>query len=194
MKILKAILAGTYVFLILLLLLMNLRGCSSNNVRNAGTPTEQNGSINNPGEQAPPVSQPVEDAERSVRQAEQTGSSGALKITLLWDFEADIDLHVIQPNGNEIYFKKASDPSTGGSLDVDNRIGNSGAAENIYWNNPPQGTYSVYVRYYGPSSSTKVAGQGPCTVVIMQEGKEAEVYRVQMTQVEQTAKIVDVVI
>ena len=81
---------------------------------------------------------------------------GDLKITLLWDFEGDIDLHVIEPNGNEIFWDNKVDRSTGGTLDVDNRRGGHASAENIYWEQPPKGQYKVYLHYFDKSSSSGV--------------------------------------
>ena len=45
----------------------------------------------------------------SVREAEAVGESGDLKVTLLWDFPGDIDLHVVQPNGRQIYYQHKHD-------------------------------------------------------------------------------------
>lgn len=162
MKLLRLILGLIYPILIILLLLLNLKSCN---------PT-------------PPESAPEVENEDAVRQAEQTGNSGALKVTLLWDFEGDIDLHVKQPNGREIYFGNLSDPSSGGMMDTDNKDGGQGSAENIYWENPPKGRYEVYLHYYQESQATFVAGSGVCTVVIFQEGREPATYKVRMTRVE----------
>ncbi|WP_112319109.1 DUF2135 domain-containing protein [Porphyromonas cangingivalis] len=115
-----------------------------------------------------------------VRQAESIGSTGALKVTLLWNFHADIDLLVKQPNGKVIYYKEKKDTSTGGYLDVDNREGGNGAAENIFWDEPPTGQYTVALNYYGKSQSGK-AEAGTCTIVVFQEGREPVAYNVNMS-------------
>ncbi len=49
---------------------------------------------------------------------------------MIWDTDADLDLHVIEPGGKEIYWE---DPKgeQGGELDVDNTKGLG--PENIYW-------------------------------------------------------------
>jgi hypothetical protein len=70
---------------------------------------------------------------------------GEIKVTLTWDFVADIDLHIIEPSGNRIYFANAVSTS-GGFLDFDNRI--AYGPENIYWEDAPEGTYHVYVDHY----------------------------------------------
>ncbi|HEY2511854.1 MAG TPA: hypothetical protein VGI39_13390 [Polyangiaceae bacterium] len=52
-------------------------------------------------------------------------SQGDLVVTLTWDDEADLDLHVVDPNGNEIYwagqssFPSAVDGGDYGYIDVD---------------------------------------------------------------------------
>jgi hypothetical protein len=84
--------------------------------------------------------------------------SGDPQFTLLWDSEADLDLHVIEPGGAEIY---CEDPKgrSGGELDVDNAKGFG--PENVYWlrdvegaagpvKGPgPPGVYRWFVVYSG---------------------------------------------
>ena len=71
---------------------------------------------------------------------------GDPQFTLLWDTEVDLDLHVIEPGGKEIYWE---DPkgTFGGELDVDNTKGFG--PENIYWLHVVEGT------------GEKVKGPGP---------------------------------
>ena len=71
---------------------------------------------------------------------------GDPQFTLLWDTEVDLDLHVIEPGGKEIYWE---DPkgTRGGELDVDNTKGFG--PENIYWLRQQEGT------------NEKVLGPGP---------------------------------
>ena len=57
----------------------------------------------------------------------------------------DIDLHVIDPNGDRICFYQMTSPS-GGYLDRDDRHGPG--PEHIHWDNAPAGTYKIYVHYY----------------------------------------------
>ena len=167
----------------------NCNGCSREETPSLPPPTQLMDSI-----QVPPVpeSDDVEidtTATEVVRQAESIGSKGALKVTLLWNFHADIDLHVKQPNGKVIYYKEKKDTSTGGYLDVDNREGGDGAAENIFWNEPPTGQYLVALNYYGKSQSGK-AESGTCTIVVFQEGREPVAYNVNMSTLKECKNIV----
>lgn len=176
MKTLKFILGSIYPILIILLLLANIKAC------------QKNEPILRPEQ---PVVEPV-DTTNVVRQAEQTGKSGNLKVTLLWNFEGDIDLHVLQPNGKEIYYDRKTDESTGGALDVDNQDGGNGSAENIYWEEPPKGEYTVSLVYYKESKSTGVAGSGTCKIVVFQEGKEPETYTSNLSRVKESKNVVKI--
>lgn len=143
-KKLQGVLAGVYALLIALLLLNNCHGCDG------------------PEEQALP---PTEDTTAEER-ASNIGNDGDIKITLLWDFPGDVDLHVTQPNGNELYFQNMRDRSTGGELDVDNRQGGRGSAENIYWRTPPEGRYLVELVMYRVDSQAPRGGQAKVVVKV----------------------------
>jgi hypothetical protein len=108
------------------------------------------------------------------------GGRGRLKVTLMWNFFGDIDLHVTQPGGVEIYFDHNQDPDTGGFLDVDNRVGGSQSAENIFWENPPKGEYKVELVYF--KDSGKQPSEGTCRVVVLEEGKDPKIFDVYMSQ------------
>lgn len=125
---------------------------------------------------------PVAVGDDVIAEAEGIGGNGDLKVTLLWDFPADIDLHVSQPSGHEIFFRNPSDPQSGGSLDVDNRVGGPGAAENVFWTNPPKGQYTVWIHYFQPSLVSGEEGAGPCTVVVMKKGERPLTYRAAMNR------------
>jgi len=72
---------------------------------------------------------------------------GDPQFTLLWNNDADLDLHVIEPGGKEIFWEEPTGRK-GGELDVDNTRGYG--PENIYW----------LVDSEGPGSE-KVKGPGP---------------------------------
>jgi len=47
---------------------------------------------------------------------------GALRISLAWSNYDDLDLHVLEPTGHEIYFDNKQSKKTGGKLDVDMNV------------------------------------------------------------------------
>ncbi len=76
---------------------------------------------------------------------------GRLQITLTWDRPGDMDLHVVPPSGERIYFGHRS--AAGGQLDRDDTRGTG--PENIYWDAaPPSGDYTICVNPYSVSSVT----------------------------------------
>ena len=84
------------------------------------------------------------------RQDDLKGESGDLRINLQWYCKTDLDLHVIDPCGNEIYFSRRKATCNGGTgildLDANALFGTtSRPQENIYWLKPSSGVYTVKV-------------------------------------------------
>ena len=77
--------------------------------------------------------------------------SGDVQVTLSWNVDSDVDLHVVDPQGNEVYWGNKSVPS-GGELDLDSNAGcriDGVRNENVTWQgNAPNGTYKVRVDYW----------------------------------------------
>jgi hypothetical protein len=79
--------------------------------------------------------------------------TGDIQVTLRWDGPADIDLEVVDPFGESIWFENPISVS-GGELDVDANAGCEEEArnpvENIFWpvGQAPEGPYEVYVYYF----------------------------------------------
>ena len=76
-------------------------------------------------------------------------ASGDVEVTVSWDSHADLDLHVADPNGDEVYFDSETVES-GGELDLE--AGNCSPPdpvrnEHIAWTggSPPPGLYEVRV-------------------------------------------------
>lgn len=102
-----------------------------------------------------------------------SAQSGGLKVTLLWLGKTDVDLHVIEPNQDEIYYNNMQSNS-GGTLDLDSNAGcslDNVNHENVFWQRPASGEYVVRVAFFddceaenaGPQSSAwkvKVEGCG----------------------------------
>jgi hypothetical protein len=79
--------------------------------------------------------------------------SGDVQVTLIWTNGADLDLHVVDPQGSEIYFGQPTSAS-GGEIDHDDTAGcgTSGShVENIFWpsGGAPSGGYEAYVDNFG---------------------------------------------
>ena len=95
---------------------------------------------------APP---PPEFRERLER--EQGQQIGDVRITLLWNNYNDLDLHCIDPRGEEIFYSHKRSASRG-ELDVDQNVSpeTDKPVENIYWpkGGAPEGTYKVYVNHF----------------------------------------------
>jgi len=77
--------------------------------------------------------------------------SGRLRITLTWGTPGDVDLHVLTPGGERIYYAHRS--AAGGQLDRDDTSGTG--PENVYWDGaPPPGAYTICVDPYRVSGAT----------------------------------------
>jgi hypothetical protein len=89
--------------------------------------------------------------------------SGTLQISLSWGTPDDLDLHVVEPSGNEIYYANRQS-SDGGVLDLDSNpacsIDNIDN-ENVTWPNatPPAGQYIVRTDFYESCSGLSPAYQ-----------------------------------
>ncbi|MBJ8343301.1 YfaP family protein [Antrihabitans sp. YC2-6] len=77
--------------------------------------------------------------------------TGEVQVSTSWDADSDVDLHVIDPNGNEIYFANTTS-AEGGSLDLDSNAActiDGVRNENVTWDqDAPPGEYSVRVAYF----------------------------------------------
>ena len=78
--------------------------------------------------------------------------TGDVQVTLSWDVDSDVDLHVVEPNGEELYYGRPRSAS-GGELDLDSNAGcdiDHVRNENVTWpiGRAPRGTYSVRVDYW----------------------------------------------
>lgn len=83
--------------------------------------------------------------------------TGTVQITLTWDDAVDLDLHVFEPSGEEIYFAHRQS-ATGGQLDRDTQCQSTttGRPENVFWSaTAPRGAYTVKVhRFPNPSCNS----------------------------------------
>lgn len=118
---------------------------------------------------------------------------GKLKVSLSWDQENDVDLHVMEPNGEHIYFANRNS-SNGGRLDLDSNAAcgiDNINNENIYYEDDPEviiehGEYEVLVDlwsncnipantsytvrvFYGNTEITPTVGNNPHTGILTPE-------------------------
>lgn len=80
--------------------------------------------------------------------------TGDVQVTLIWNTLNDLDLHVTDPAGEEVYFNHPFSAS-GAILDVDANLGcnrniTPSPVENIFWPTgaAPRGAFRVEVNYY----------------------------------------------
>ena len=86
-------------------------------------------------------------------------AGGDIQVSVTWDTEADVDLHVVEPGGAEIYFGSPTSGS-GGQLDIDANAACSTSnltQENVGWapGTAPTGTYIVRVDYWDACGATQ---------------------------------------
>lgn len=102
--------------------------------------------------------------------------TGAIQVTAAWNTDSDIDLHVTDPMGEEVYYGHRAS-SSGGQLDHDANAACSIApptVENVYWStpNPPRGRYTVRVVAYDMCNSSHT----PVTLSIAVGGRVIGTY------------------
>lgn len=91
-------------------------------------------------------------------------SSGPLTFRLTWASADDLDLHVIDPTGFEIYFNAMQSPS-GGRLDAD--VVCTPGTETVSWGaNAPRGTYVFWANY----SSACTANRNAAFTITVSQG------------------------
>ena len=74
-----------------------------------------------------------------------------LRISLEWFNYDDLDLHVVEPGGNRIYFRSKYSQKGEGSLDVDMNAGGGVTrepVENVAYTRAPEGVYRVVVHNF----------------------------------------------
>ena len=87
---------------------------------------------------------------------------GFMRCSLHWFNYDDLDVHVAEPNGHEIYYGNRCSYNTGGTLDVDMNAGSGktrDAVENIVWTDRSRlapGRYTVWVNQFNKRESIDV--------------------------------------
>ena len=101
--------------------------------------------------------------------------TGEVQVSAAWDAQTDVDLHVIDPNGEELYYGNLTSASNG-TLDLDSNAAcaiDGKRNENVTWpfGSAPHGTYTVRLDYWSSCSlpqtrwvvTVRVQGQPPQT-------------------------------
>jgi len=102
--------------------------------------------------------------------------TGDVQVTVSWDTNSDVDLHVVDPNGWEIYWGSTQSPS-GGRLDLDSNVAcaiDGVRNENITWDvgTAPSGMYTVRVDYWSACGVNATN-----YTVLVNNGGEIEIFR-----------------
>lgn len=122
----------------------------------------------------PPPPPRQEDAERARREGAR---SGRVQIILAWDDRNDLDLMMICPNGERLYFDHRR--ACGAELDVDRNAGNSALTatpvENIVFAaEPAPGRYRIMVWHF--QNNPPAPASSPYRVTIKREGRPDQVF------------------
>ena len=107
-----------------------------------------------------------------VSESNLQGSQGKFRVHLEWGTIDDLDLHLIIPDGQEIYYSNKNVTANGcnGHLDVDANAGSytDKPQENIFWDDKaPEGRYKVNVHCYTYRSG---ASSIPFVITVFSEG------------------------
>lgn len=102
--------------------------------------------------------------------------AGDVQVSVAWDAPTDVDLHVVDPAQEEIYFANTTSAS-GGTLDLDSNAActiDNINNENITWpiGGAPSGQYSVSLVYWSACTQP----QSNYTVTIFVRGQSAQTF------------------
>lgn len=88
--------------------------------------------------------------EESLGEIKGTPGNPRFNLQFTNSAKVDLDIHVLTPNGTEIYYYRPTGQK--GQLDLDCLCGDckNGPNENVFWTpgTAPSGTYKVWVEYY----------------------------------------------
>lgn len=103
--------------------------------------------------------------------------TGEIQVSVSWDAPSDVDLHVVDPSGEEIYFGNRQSES-GGELDLDSNPAcslDNVNNENITWpeDGAPRGEYVVRVNYWADCG----VAETNYVVTIQVQGRAPQTFR-----------------
>ncbi|HEX2253770.1 MAG TPA: hypothetical protein VHQ65_10935 [Thermoanaerobaculia bacterium] len=100
-------------------------------------------------------------------------TAGVITVTLTWGDQPDVDLHVIEPGGEHVYWREPFGRS--GYLDFDDRDGRGPEHYFVACEDLEPGTYEIDVNYF--------SGHAPETAVVqVRGGLDVRTYQVHMRQ------------
>lgn len=102
--------------------------------------------------------------------------NGDVQISVSWTGASDVDLHVIDPSGEKVYFGNLTSES-GGTLDLDSNAAcsiDNVNNENVVWpvGGAPSGEYRVEVHYWSDCGVPR----SDYVVTIQAEGQEPQIF------------------
>jgi hypothetical protein len=108
-----------------------------------------------------------------------TVGTGQVQVTVSWDADSDVDLHVLDPNSDEVYYEQPVVDS-GGQLDLDSNAEctiDHKRNENITWPSAPPGPYLVRVDHWSNCGVERTR----YVVTIRVDGQPAKVFHGEFT-------------
>lgn len=105
--------------------------------------------------------------------------TGDIQITLIWSSTADLDLHVVDPSGEEISYENPHSASGGKLANEGNgscALATTSPIENIFWatGTAPPGVYTIVVHYFG---TCREEGDQMFEVIVRVDGQLLEIVR-----------------
>jgi hypothetical protein len=111
-----------------------------------------------------------------------TVGTGPVQVSVSWNTESDVDLHLVEPGEEEIYYGNRESES-GAILDLDSNAGcaiDGTRNENIFWptDSPPRGTYTIRVDNW---DACEVTGTTTFVVTVRVTGRSPVTFTGQLT-------------
>ena len=105
--------------------------------------------------------------------------TGDIQITMIWSSTADLDLHVVDPFGEEISFENPHSDSGGRLVNEGNgscALATTSPIENIFWatGTAPPGVYTIVVHYFG---TCREEGDQVFEVIVRVDGQLLEIVK-----------------